>query len=132
MKDASLFGVKYFSPSCGRSIFFQEYAEMNGISDLDDIDSLASVMGNSSKTLVERYAPARKKRLAQRLINERAHFANMKFQSSLLVRRKDEGGMHQSESGPSGLHNSFLENEDDKMLEDVEMTAENDEDDLMD
>lgn len=102
MADAPIFGLKYFSPSSARSIFFQEYCEMNGVSDLDDLDSVASVMGNSSRTLLQNYAPLRKKKLAQRLINEKAHFASVKFQSS-VARSRSEGGRDQAESGPSGL-----------------------------
>lgn len=137
MRDAPLFGLKYFSPSSGRTIFFQHYCDVHGVTELDDLDSVASVMGNSSRTLLSNYAPLRRKKLAQRLVNERAYFATLKFQSNVTSPTSAEGARHQSESGPSGLHGpppscEHVQDVEEGELVDDHLMMNDDEQDLVD
>jgi hypothetical protein len=103
MQDSTLFEVDYFPPSKGRTIFFSEWCTMYGVSDQDDLEGIASLMGNTSRTLLNHYAPQRKRRLTQRMVNERAAIACQQFKSAML-RVPIPDGAHQHESGPSGVN----------------------------
>lgn len=92
MSDATVYGLQYFAPQNGRSYFFSEWASVNGVHNLDGLDSISAIMQNTPRTLVSSYAPLRKRKLAQQAMNERAQMATWQFPSR---------GLNQSESGPS-------------------------------
>lgn len=119
MNDSSLFDVSYFAPSKGRTIFFTEWSTTHGVNDSDDLEAIASIMGNSSKTLINHYAPLRKRRLTQRMVNERASLACDQFRSAML---RSQTPAHQSESGPShgGAQASGIDPNDDPSSSELE------------